>query len=285
MEPWLFDIPLSAGFSIYNRTQDYSRYDMDTIGGGVSLGYSIFDYTRLYFSYNYDISDISSASANAPDSIKEMKAKGESIVDSSVSTTLKYDSTDKPFNPTEGIDARFIMSYSGLGGDMEFTKYIADGGWYFPIFKGIVGFLHGKTGYVQENRSSGGGGLPDYEKFYLGGINSLRGFDWQDVYPEEYKKAGETKKGGDKFVQFNAEIILPLPGLSKAGMFGVLFYDVGDVFDRENVGFDDLRQSVGYGIRWLSPIGPIRLENGYVLHSKEGENKGGRWEFTMGTAF
>ena len=98
--------------------------------------------------------------------------------------------------------------------------------------------------------------------------------------------AGESGKiGGDKFVQFNAEIILPLPVLHKAGMVGVLFYDTGDVFDKENIGVGNLRQSAGYGIRWLSPIGPIRLENGYVLDPKEGESGGGRWEFTMGAAF
>jgi len=285
-EPWLFDIPLSAGFDIYNWVRDYSTYDKDSKGGGLRLGYGIFDYTRLFFSYNYDISELQNVNVDAPVSIKEMEAKGEKFVESSASTILRYDSTDKPFNPSEGFDHRLTVKYAGLGGDLKFTKYLAELGWYFPIFKGITGFLHGKTGYVRENDDSPGG-LPDYEKFYLGGMNSLRGFDWQDIYPEEYKKdvATNGKIGGDKFVQFNAEIILPLPVLHKAGMVGVLFYDTGDVFDRESIGVNNLRQSAGYGIRWLSPIGPIRLENGYVLNPEEGESGGGRWEFTMGAAF
>ncbi|VEN73175.1 Outer membrane protein assembly factor BamA [Candidatus Desulfarcum epimagneticum] len=285
-EPWLFDIPLSAGFDVYNWIRDYATYDKDSKGGGIRLGYGIFDYTRLYFSYSYDISDIENVNFDAPESIKDMAESGDSFTESSVSSILRYDSTDRPFNPTEGFDHRLTVKYAGLGGDLKFTKYIGDSGWYFPIFKGIVGFLHARAGYVIENRDSPGG-LPDYERFYLGGMNSLRGFDWQDIYPEEYRKdvAEKGKKGGDKFVQFNAELILPLPGLSKAGMVGVLFFDAGDVFDHKNVALGDLRQSAGYGIRWLSPIGPIRLENGYVINAKEGENKGGRWEFTMGAAF
>jgi len=85
-------------------------------------------------------------------------------------------------------------------------------------------------------------------------------------------------------VQFNVEYLIPLS--KEAGLVGLIFFDTGNVYD-ENKTFDliDLRKSAGYGFRWYSPIGPIRLECGYILDRREGENKGGQWEFTMGTAF
>jgi outer membrane protein insertion porin family len=142
----------------------------------------------------------------------------------------------------------------------------------------VVNFEHAKTGYVWENS---GMLLPDYERFYLGGINSIRGFDWREIHALD---TDGKVIGGDKFVLFNFEIIIPL--LKEHGIAGVLFYDTGNVFGKdESLGFSGLRESVGYGIRWFSPVGPIRLECGFILDPQEGEKSGGRWEFTMGSAF
>jgi outer membrane protein insertion porin family len=127
--------------------------------------------------------------------------------------------------------------------------------------------------------------LPDWERFYLGGMNSLRGFGWRDVSPTKINRNGyETKTGGDKFIQINAELKHPL--LKDQGLWGVVFYDAGNVYDNdETLDLTDLRKSAGLGFRWYSPIGPLRLEYGYRLDTKEGEEKGGRWEFTMGGVF
>ena len=274
-EPWLFDIPLSAGFDLYNWERDYDTYDKDSQGGAVRFGYPVFDFTRLYLSYRYDIGDITNISEDASDLVWDMEGTN---VTSSVATTLRYDSRDRVFNPTEGADHRVSVEYAGLGGDIAFTKYIGELGQYIPLFWGTVGFLHGKSGFVDE---SSGGKLPDYERFYLGGMNSMRGFDWRDIsaYDEEGKQIG-----GDKFVQFNAEYLIPL--IKEAGVVGVLFYDTGNVFNTgENIDFNNLRESAGYGFRWYSPMGPIRIENGYILNPEEGESTSGRWEFTMGGAF
>ncbi|CAN2050127.1 outer membrane protein insertion porin family [Candidatus Magnetomoraceae bacterium gMMP-1] len=275
-EPWLFDIPLSAGVDAYNWTRDYDTYDKDSKGGRLRLGYKIWKYTRAYISYAYDISDITEIEEDASQSIKDLE--GENTT-SSITTSINYDSRDKAFNPTEGSDHTFSIEYAGeiLGGNIAFTKYNLEVGKYFPLFWGTVGFLHGKGGYVDE---SSHGDLPDYERFYLGGINSLRGFDWQDIHVED---ENGDEIGGDKYVQFNAEFIFPL--LKDVGLMGLVFYDTGNVFDDENVDLGELRQSAGFGFRWYSPIGPIRLEHGYILDPEDGESSNGRWEFAMGSAF
>jgi outer membrane protein insertion porin family len=126
-----------------------------------------------------------------------------------------------------------------------------------------------------------GGILPDYEKFHLGGINTLRGFNWRDLAPKDPSGADI---GGDKFVQFNFELLIPL--FEKAGLRGVVFFDTGDVYGNdEGLDFGSLRQSAGGGFRWNSPIGPIRLEYGYILDPQPTDEQQGRWEFTMGSAF
>jgi len=278
-EPWLFDIPLSAGIDLYNLEKDYDTYVKNSMGFGLRSSYRIFDYTRVYLSYNYDIGDIKDVSWFASESVKDMEG---SNITSSVSTALRYDSRDRLFNPTEGSNHSITVKYAGLGGDIGFAKTVMESGWYIPIYKRLVGFLHGKGGYIRE---VSGKTIPDYERFFLGGMNSLRGFDWRDISPEKYNSWGlKTKIGGDKYVQFNAELLLTL--IEKSGLVLVAFYDTGDVYDNyERIDFGSLRESAGFGFRWYSPMGPIRLENGYILDPKPGESSGGRWEFTMGSAF
>jgi outer membrane protein insertion porin family len=174
------------------------------------------------------------------------------------------------------------VEYAGLGGDIGFTKYLAETGWFIPLFKDLVGVLHGKTGYVAEHS---GKTLPDWERFYLGGINSLRGFDWRDISPIEINENGvESKVGGDKFIQINIELKHPL--FKDAGVWGVAFFDTGNVYNNDqDLDLGNMRESAGYGFRWYSPMGPIRLEYGYILDPEEGRGQGGRWEFSMGGVF
>ena len=109
----------------------------------------------------------------------------------------------------------------------------------------------------------------------------MRGFGWRGIHLTD--KNGDAI-GGEKFVQFNFEILFPIA--KNLGLIGVLFFDAGNVYGKnESINLNGLRQSAGYGFRWYSPIGPIRLENGYIINPKEGERTGGRWEFTMGAAF
>lgn len=273
-EPWLFDIPLSAGIDLYNWERDYDTYDKDSLGGAVRFGYPIFDYTRFYFSYRYDVGDIRNIEEDAAREIKELE--GENIT-SSITTSLSYDSRDRAFNPTEGGDHMISLEYAGLGGDIGFTKVIGELSQYFPLFWGTVGYLRTRGGWVGETP---GMILPDYEKFYLGGINSLRGFDWRDISLQDEEGADV---GGFKFVQFNAEYIVPL--IKEAGLVGVVFFDTGNVFDSdEDISFEALRESAGFGFRWYSPMGPIRVEYGFILDKKEGEETG-RWEFALGSSF
>lgn len=280
-EPWLFDIPLSAGVKLYDWEYEYDAYDKRSRGGRFKLGYPVFDYTRAYISFLYDEADIEITEEDeTPQSIVNLveDVGDEGIITKSMTAELRYDSRNRMFNPTEGSDHKMTVEYAGFDGDIGFTKCTASTGWYIPLFKDLVGFVHAKGGYVRENSD---GNLPDYERFFLGGINSLRGFDWEDLSPED---VDGNEIGGDKFVQFNVELLFPL--FKEAGFMGVIFFDTGDVYDNdEDIDLGELRESIGCGFRWYSPVGPIRLEYGYILDPVEGQGEGGQWEFTMGGAF
>jgi outer membrane protein insertion porin family len=280
-EPWLFDIPLSGTVNIYRTGREYDTYERISTGGGAGISYPIYDYTRLSLNYRYDITDITDITEDASDNIKNLEGKNTT---SSISTAITYDSRDRAFNTTEGQNHRLTYTHAGFNGDIGFNKIVGELGWHIPVYKGLVTFLHGEAGYVQELN---GYTLPDYEKFYLGGMNSVRGFDFQGIYIEGVNDEGSiTKEGGEKYVQFNFELTYPL--LKDMGIVGVVFYDTGNVYDSDDpIDLGDLRQSAGYGIRWYSPIGPIRIEGGHILDPIEerGEDSSVQWEFSMGGTF
>lgn len=270
-EPWLFDIPLSATVAANRWERDYDDYTRESRGGSLRFGYPVWDYTRAYIRYSYDVSDVK----DVDEDVSPYLMEGQ-FLESSISTSLIYDSKNRQFNPTEGAKHRFTLEYAGVGGDVGFTKATAETGWYFPIIWKTTGYLHAETGYVRRNA---GKILPDYERFYLGGINSLRGFDWRDVSPINDEG---IKIGGDRFVQFNVEYLVPL--LMDQGLVGLVFYDTGNAYAGGPMKLDDLRQSWGFGIRWYSPMGPLRLERGHVIDPRPGEDDA-RWEFSIGGSF
>ncbi len=279
-EPWLFDIPLSFGVDAYNWDKEYDYYDKDSKGGAVRLGYRIFDYTSAGIRYGYENFTID----NVQDDYTEVDFG--TYITSSTTFSLRYDSRNRPFNPTGGSEHSFSVEYAGgfLGGEIDFIKYIAETGWYYPLFWKFTGFLHARAGFLDD--ISRDDIEIDYERFYLGGIGSVRGYEWQDINatPEGENEEGEKYKerGGEKFVQFNAEIIFPL--VEDLNLAGVVFYDMGDVYEKNgDIALDDLYSSYGGGFRWYSPMGPIRIEYGKILNGNE--YSGGRWEFSMGGTF
>ena len=273
-EPWLFDIPLSFGVDLYKWDRDYDTYDKEATGGGLRFSYPVFDYTRVYLGYKYEVADITEITDDASDSIKELAGEN---TESAVSTSIRYDSRDRVFNPTEGQNHALTFEYAGLGGDIGYTKLKGEAGVYIPLFWSTRGLIHMEGGWVEE---AAGKLLPDYEKFYLGGIDSMRGFDYRDIHATD---EDGKEVGGTKYVQMNLEFIFPL--VEKAGLVGVIFYDTGNVYgEGESVNLGELRESAGGGFRWYSPMGPIRIEYGYILDYQDEEDRG-QWEFSMGATF
>ena len=119
--------------------------------------------------------------------------------------------------------------------------------------------------------------FPLFKRFFPGGINSVRGYRNRTLGPED---ENGREYGGSKQVVNNLELIFPL--INSAGFRGVVFYDIGQAFDdNESIGIDQMRQGWGYGVRWMSPLGPIRVEFGYPINRQPGE-RGVQTMFSFG---
>ncbi len=277
-EPWLMDKPVSFGVDIYDWEREYYTYTKEAIGGRIRLGWPTpFRAVRFYTYYTYEVANIYDIQDNAALVVRDQE--GEHTT-SAVRGILRRDTRDHAFNTTRGSDNSISAEWAGdpIGGTNAFLKLIADTGWYFPIWWEHVIAIHGRVGWLGKHA---GGDLPIYEKFFLGGINTLRGFDYQSVSPLD--PATNDRIGGERMALLNLEYRFPL--LPKAGLVGVVFYDTGNSWSEEdNYKWSDLRSSVGAGIRWYSPVGPLRLEYGHVLDPRPDES-GSNWEFTIGSVF
>ena len=279
VEPWLFDKHISTGIDIYKKEREYDDYTKDSIGGSIRFGSSlgIDEFTRGSVKYGCDSSDISDVGDDAAIAIKDMEGRN---ITSSMTFGVKRDSRDRIWDTSRGSYNSLSFEYTGgfLGGDVGFNKYIARSGWYFPLFWDTVFLVKGTWGLVVKRPDEK---LPVYQKFQIGGINSVRGFDYADISPVD-PETGD-KIGGEKMMYYNVEYRFPL--VKEQGVIGVVFFDAGNVFTKdENYTFTGIRTSAGGGIRWYSPMGPIRLEYGKNLDPQEDEPSG-RWEFTIGGAF
>ncbi len=273
-EPNLNDSKVSFGFDLYNWNRDYDDYDKESVGVAIRLGYPLWEQWAVWGKWRYDDSTLSDVSDNASYYIRQSM---DINITHSITLGLTRDTRNKKFNPSSGSINTISVEKAGtfMGGDSAFTKYEGSTSWYFPYRWDTVFHIRGAAGYVTEDEE---GKLPVYEKFYLGGLNSMRGFENWSISPRD----GNDKIGGEKMAYANFEYIFPL--VKDIGLNGVVFYDIGNsVRDSENI-TDDLRSSVGFGFRWLSPMGPLRLEWGYNIDPKYDEDQS-LWDFSIGGQF
>jgi len=279
-EPWFLDRPISAGFDLFKWRREYWEYTKDSFGGALRFRFPIGideDFTRGYLKYAYEDADVTDIEEDAATIIQDMAGN---IVKSSVTLGLDRDSKDRPFQTTKGSVNYITYEYAGgfLGGDAGFNKIEAGSAWYFPGPWDTVLLLRGQWGYVKAHSD---GRLPLYEKFYLGGIDSVRGFEAATISPEDPETGDRI--GGDKMMAYTVEGRFPV--IKEHGVVGVVFYDTGNAYgEDDNFSFGDMRKAAGVGVRWFSPFGPLRIEYGYKL-DKEEDEEAGNWEFSIGGTF
>jgi len=276
-DPYFLDSRWTVGADIFSTERDYDEYDRDAQGFAIKAGHPIGEYSRFLVTYRFENVDIS----NVDPLSSYLDEEGKSTV-SSVTTVYSYNTTDNRLDPSSGLDASASWEIAGLGGTEKFSKYLLDARHFIPWKWGTVFSTHGQLGYVHSLNSDD---VPIDERFYLGGIFSLRGFDSREVGP---RYAEGDFSGGDTEAYFNFEYIFPLHEELK--IKGVTFFDVGNAWGENDFSgldsdpFGSWRYSAGAGIRWLSPMGPMRFEYGYNLDPRDYESNG-RFDFMIGRFF
>jgi outer membrane protein insertion porin family len=211
----------------------------------------------------------------------QIRDYGEHIRTSSLTWSIARDSRDYYLDPKTGSKNSFFVEYAGgeLGGDPNFVKTVSDSAWYFPLFWDTAFLARGRFGYIESLNNKP---VPLSERFYVGGPSTVRGFRYGADGPVD----NQNRIGGNKEVIFNFEFTFPI--VPAARLKGTLFYDIGRAFSTdekpESVRFSELRQTYGWGFWWLSPIGPLKFEWGYIVHQKP-EDQASRFEFSIGALF
>jgi outer membrane protein insertion porin family len=270
-DPWFMDKPISFTTNIYSMTKDYVDYEKEATGFGISLGKRFSEYWWTDIAYNFEDANITDVDLDASDIIKDQEGKNTT---SSITPSLVRDSRDNYLDTSRGSRNSIYVTYAGLGGSNNFLKSGIDSSWYFP-FGSTTLMLRGRYGYAT---GVGGKELPLYERFYVGGIYTVRGLGFGEAGPKD-EESGDYIGGTNELI-FNIDFTFPL--VSEIKLKGVVFTDLGSAF----YAFEemDLRPTAGLGVRWISPFGPIRLEWGYNINKKEGEEPS-RFEFAFGTFF
>ena len=273
-DPRFLDSYYSVGFDAFNEVYDYATYDYRITGGDVSVGRELTDHLRADLVYRYERQKIFNVEEEASDYIKSYEGITRT---SKLTLTFSYWNLDDPFSPTKGWDNSLSLTNAGgaLGGDVDFLRARLSLSWFHPLWGDLVFNFRSKLGIIERY---GGGRIPLGEKFFVGGLRTIRGFEYGMAGPVD---ENQEPLGALKMVVFNFEFLYPLS--KELGLKAAFFYDVGKGFDHWNDAFP-LRHAVGAGIRWYSPVGPIRIDWGYNLDRKKGE-KASVWDFAIGIMY
>ncbi|MDW8307889.1 MAG: outer membrane protein assembly factor BamA [Verrucomicrobiales bacterium] len=307
IEPWFLGRKLALGVDLYHRELNFQSvgnlYDERRTGARLSLTralWSDFFIGSIYYNIESVGIDLDGSlhgpllvreelpgrgqiihviPANAPRAL--LDEAGDSLL-SRIGVGLAYDTRNSTRLPDAGQRTELSVEFTGgpLGGDHEFYKTELRTAWYFRgLRKGHVLELVGRIGFAD---SFGDRDVPFYERYYLGGLYSLRGFRYRGVSPRE--PGFNEPVGGNSYWFGSAEYSIPIIQKEKVGgvRFAV-FYDIGsvsaDAYDLDVSNFSD---NWGVGLRLDLPIGPLRLDYGVPIHHDRYNSGSGRFQFGVG---
>lgn len=292
-EPRFLDQNLSAGFDIFHKDVDQtssSSFKYRKTGISPRLGFPLSENLWMQFSYLYSHDSIYNVDLSRA-SRAVQQAAGDADT-SALGVSLTYDARNHPRNPNRGIYFSTGVDFAGLGGDVQYVRYAAEGRAYYPITDKItfVGRVIG--GHIM---GWGGEDVRLLDLFFKGG-ETVRGFARSGYGPRD-SFTGDAI-GGQTFWAATGEIRFPLPLVpDELGMSGAVFADAGSLFNAGNfsktlnaqnlIGLQDdntIRSSVGASLLWNSPVGPIRLDLAQTL-SKEAYDKEQFFRFGATTKF
>ena len=316
--PYFMGLPISAGFDVFvtnTDNEDESSYTSEQMGFVLRSGFRLDEYSSINFKYGLtwrDINGIDKASASPA----VIETEGETIK-SYVGSTYSWDNLDNPNRPTNGFRGQLVAEVAGLGGDVYFGSLEAHAWYFMPLYEdSVVLKIEGNAGHVQP---IGDNDVPLQDRFFKGG-DTFRGFAVSGVGPRQIgNDGGSDAIGGRTYAIGTVEMSFPLGIPEEWGIEGAVFSDFGTVFNSgvdselaetgdcsygrnsptqapdnagnngDNVNCDvfdttEFRATVGAGVIWQSPFGPLRFEAAYPL-LKADYDKTEWFRFSVGTRF
>jgi outer membrane protein insertion porin family len=289
--PYFTDDGVSLGGSFYlsevNADElNIADYTVNNLGVRVSLGYPLSEYDSLNYGLKLDSQELvcSDTFTVCNDHVSSYGKDSDSAF---LSMGWNYNSTNSFYFPSKGQKARLSMETVVPGtSDVSYYKIYADEAWYYPLTKNLSFKLKGALAY-----GDGFGelsGLPFYERFYAGGIGSVRGFEPNSL-GGNYDLASDGSdrpKGGDVKIATTAAILLPVPFIEDSSNIRLsLFVDAGNVFTGvDTVELGDLRSAAGVGVSWITPVGPLSFSFAQPI-GYTSTDKTQSFQFSLGAGF
>ncbi len=281
-DPYFFDTLYTFGLQLFNTEYQYVDFDRNSFGGKIRVGKAVSDWSYLNFRYRYENMEIDNLKLGA----NEVFQQGEDKI-SALGVGITYDTRDNFINPSRGVSTGFNIEESNdiLGANLYYTKYSTNFSKYYSIKRNHT-LAYKVEGAFVDFRDIGNKIIVG-ERFYLGGPNNLRGYKASRVSPRRLLSTGNfVRIGGNKYVFNTLEYLFPIA--LETGLRGILFVDAGNTYDEsENIDYNpnDMRKDMGFGFRWLSPMGPLKLDFGFPIgNRKSGESKF-EVQFSIGSLF
>ena len=281
VEPWLFDLPIRFELSGYMNLVDYEYWNEWHIGGRTSLQKKIFDdFTTIAVGYKFEVVRVIDVDKKLKDYFKREHLSGTFLV-SQPSIMLARDTRDSLTNPTDGYNINLFGSITPrvFGSSRDYYRLEAKGSYYYSFFdKAIVAMIGAKIGTVATFNHDKS--VPVFERYFLGGGDSLRGFEYRTVSPTYHGKP----IGGQSMMLVTVEVSHPIWGPLR----GAAFLDVGGTWANSySMNFSSINMGAGYGLRlklpWLNI--PLRLDLAYPVINNTDESSRVRIHFNVGFTF
>jgi outer membrane protein insertion porin family len=320
-EPYFLDSPFAMSANVFDQLRIYDQFSQTSLGGSLTFSYPLIDpELRASVAYTLSRDKVSTSTTSTFFGTSTAVSVFQRLplanlfndgITSSVRPALTYDTRNNRLFPTKGVylQGSVEAASSAFGSDNEFVRWRGTGRFYYPITEGLVLKLNMEGGLVTSPRDKG---VPIFARFFLGGILDVRGFPLRSIGPRLPLKQSLDENavpiqdganiGGNLMYYQNLEFEFPI--VDKVGIRGVVFTDLGNAWNLEplyckaapaspnavtNPCFSaatlfDVRTSWGFGIRWFSPLGPLRFEWGFPFKRLDYEQPS-VFEFTIGNFF
>ncbi|HET6620796.1 MAG TPA: outer membrane protein assembly factor BamA [Dongiaceae bacterium] len=282
-DPYFLDKDLSAGFDLFHRRFDRkeSSFEERNTGIGLHAGYDLTEYTRQTISYTASYDQVKDVDDDASDVIQDEEGNEFRSI---IGSDIMYDRRDSKLDPRDGYYLSIGTDFAGVGGTVVYLRNTLGGGYFIPITKEVTIGATGEIGYI---RGLFGDDVRVTDAFFLGGQN-LRGFATGGVGPRD----SDTKDAlGGKFrAEGTIQAAFPLGLPEEYQIRGRVFSDFGTLTGtdfEDDIDLNDtasLRLSLGVGLTWVSPFGPLAVDLAYPL-LKEPFDKDELFRFSVGTTF
>jgi len=301
-EPYFLDIPLTAGLELYDSTIDYQNFNRSAAGMSVR---TVYPFTELGLKkigplslanvsagLQYRFESVGISGITSPLTVFDIRRYRGYSQTSEIAPSIRRFTVNNPIDPRNGSVQTLTVQLAGLGGSNYFVKGVFHTRYFFsfidnPVLGNWVYSIGGDYGIGNNLKSGTAGELPLSERFFPGGTGGggdVRGYELYRLGPQVtlFNKFGQPISyqgvGGSREILLSNEVTFPI--LEGLGIRGVIFVDAGNSFRlADSFNLKKLQASYGFGLRWRSPFGPLRIEFAFPINPRPDDN---RTDFVFG---